>query len=265
MDTDKALGIATFIGVLAGIGGLVYFPHGPRPDADPFKADCEKKRDCTYKVESPKPGTTSTVYAIDGLRFTIPDEFFFDRGRFSPKPAWLGSMIVAHLPDLAPLTLEDRSFEYSSDSPNYSKEITITFKKNPRHPHAVHVQELEDEIVALRHAPRPVPGIPSLQEYAIQGKRSYFRATDNRIRYYDGLPTYFVCYGDSVIFGYDPIANPKKARCNMGMTWPNGFEVDILFSESLLPQWNTILGAAVGLLKSFEDQHRLPSGTLALD
>lgn len=264
MDTDKVLGITTFIGVLAGIGGLVYFPHAPSSVADPFKADCEKTRNCTYQVEGSQPGMTSTVYEIDGLRFTIPDEFSHTR-HFSPKPAWLGTTIVVHLPHLAPLTLEDESFKYSSDSPNYSQELTISFERNPRQPRAVHVQELEDRIVAIRRAPRPVPGIPSLQEYATQGKRSYFRATDNRIRYYDGLPTYFVCYGDSVIFGYDPIANPKKARCNMGMTWPNGFQVDIFFNESMLPQWNTILGTAVGLLRRFEDQHRLPSGTLALD
>lgn len=263
MDTDKVLGIATFIGVLAGIGGLVYFPHAPTLEADPFKDHCEKMRDCTYQVEGPQPGTTSTVYEIDGLRFTVPDAFFSSH-HFSPEPATYGTRISVWLPDLAPLSHEERR-SHLENLPKYTRLLDISFEKNSRQPHAVHIDEIENKIVSLRRPPQPVPGIPSLQEYASPGKKSYFRARDSRVRYYDGLPVYFVCHGDSVILGYDPIANVKKAHCTMGMTWPNGFEVDISFNESLLPQWNTILGTAVGLLRSFEDQHRLPSGTLALD
>lgn len=274
MDTGKTLTYIAFSGIL--VCGLTYYypPTSSSVSGQPdpgttrhyaeLKANCEKAHNCTYQVAGAQRGTTSTVYEIDGLRFTIPDAFFAGEN-FSPKPATFGTIISVWLPHFAPLTLEERLSKTPRDSSKNSQKLSIRFHKNSRQPRAVHVQELEDKIIHLRQPPQPVPGIPSLQEYALPAKKSYFRAKDQNIRYYDGLPVYFVCLGDPVIFGYDPIANSKNARCIMGMTWPNGFEVDIYFDESLLPQWNTILGRATGFLKNLEDQNRLPSGTLALD
>lgn len=275
MNIDKTLICVTVVGVVAAISSFAYYSsHAPARDPrepDPemasvrasLKAFCEKEHNCTYQVEGPQPGTTSTVYEIDGLRFSVPDALF-PGDPFSPQSAKYGTRISVWLPDLTPLSYEERR-SHLENSPKYIRQLDISFEKNSRQPHAVQIQELENKIIALRQAPKPVPGIPSLQEYASPGKKSYFRGRDIRIRYYDGLPVYFVCHGDSVILGYDPIANVQKAVCNMGMTWPNGFEVNISFNESRLPEWNTILGTATGFLKSLEDQHRLPVGTLALD
>lgn len=276
MDTDKSPRSAVSRLFLASLCGLVsLYSHTsvassntvePKQSigVEALQAVCERRHNCTYQVEGDRPGTTSTVYELSGLKLVVPDEFFAD-WMLHAKPATIGSVLGVWLPDLTPVTLEQRRQGAMKDIQKKRNALTVIFYDSERRLRAVSAQALEDDMVSRRSAPQPVPSIPGLQEYALEGSPSYFRATDLNIRYPDGLPVYFGCHGEPVIFGYDPVLNVKGAECVMKMMWPNGFVVELRFDQSQLPNWQTVLQQGTEYLKRFEVNHRLPSGTLALD
>ncbi|WEK30411.1 MAG: hypothetical protein P0Y58_26555 [Candidatus Pseudomonas phytovorans] len=270
VNTDKPLYLKASSAVLASLCGLVLLYPGVssaqgQPDKqNPFSIICEKENNCTYQIKGARPGTTSWVYELAGLKLAIPDDFVpeFVSG---PAPAPGGRVFAVWFPDFTPATSEQRKQGLLSDDQKGRDIVLFEFYQNDPNVRPVRVEELEQDMVSRRSAPQPVSAIPSLQEYAVPGKPSFFRSTDLGIRYPDGLPVYFGCLGDPIAFGYDPVVNAKNKKCIMQMTWPNGFILKLHFDQSQLPQWRTILEKGTEYFKTLEANHRLPSGTLALD
>lgn len=270
VNTEKSLYLKAGNAVLASLCGLASLYPGissaqEQPaKQDPFRIMCEKENNCTYQIKGPRPGVTSWVYELAGLKVAIPDDFVpeFVSG---PAPASGGRVFAVWLPDFTPVTSEQRKQGLLAKDQKGRDTVRFEFYQNDPNARPAYVKELEQYMIRSRSAPQPVFAIPSLQEYAAPGKSSVFRPTDPDIRYADGLPVYFACVGDPVAFGYDPLVNAKNQQCIMPMTWPNGFILKLIFDQSQLPQWRTILEKGTEYFKSLEADHRLPSGTLALD
>ncbi|NIE74141.1 hypothetical protein F3J45_06760 [Pantoea sp. Ap-967] len=270
VNTDKPLHFKAGNAALAGLFGLVsLYPGNSSAQEQPAKQDffrvmCEKENNCTYQIKGPRPGATSWVYELAGLKVAIPDDFVpeFVTG---PLPASGGRVFAVWFPGFTPATPEQRKQGVLSNDQKGRDIVLFEFYQNDPNVRPVRVEELEQDMVRRRSAPQPVSAIPSLQEYAVPGKPSYFRSTDLGIRYPDGLPVYFGCQGDPIAFGYDPVVNAKNQQCIMQMTWPNGFILKLHFDQSQLPQWRAILEKSTEYFKTLEADHRLPSGTLALD
>lgn len=234
---NLCLALAVLLSVLMGASEIYTFtrnlnrpPRLPQPSIyERFEARCRAAGNCTYQVPGKLPGTLATVFTIDGFHFEIPQAYL--GATFHPQPATDGARMSLWLPSMEPLSEEERH-QRPDGADKWRQHLAITFKLNPKTPHPVTSQTLEQKIISSRSAPQSIPGIPSLQEYVRKEKMSFYRGTDNRIRYANGLPTFFFCFGDAMAYGY-ALSSKPNLRCVMSMTWPSGggFEVDINFDR----------------------------------
>ena len=222
---------------------------------------------CTKEIKDVNnPDITLIEFFIADLHFQIPKQYISFPTSQRVKPSRLGTSLRVKFPPF--ILLEYVDWHTNNNS---SEQVSIRFSMHKNTPVAVTAEKLEKIIIKRHGAPTKLKNIPSLQEYpsGYMGRKPHYRTTDNSMRFADGLPTYMYCTSTSITTGNNitPTNNvsERTSMCTIEMTWPNGFLVNVSFNKKYLDQWKEIHDKSIQLLKSFEVNHQLPIGTLALD
>lgn len=236
-------------------------PYDDEKRKQVFTEKCNRKLiACTYEEKSPDQKISYLIIPIDELEYRIPSDLILGSREIIPEPLTYARTLHLTWPNLTGV----RSSNTNKDSLTNNK-IMVSIRKNNEIPNSIEVSKLESIVRARHGKPMVLNSIPTLQEYPSKNSFPHYRPIDNGVRLADGMPAYFHCGGGALSLGYnidhaDPIPN-----CKIELTWPQGIEVDIMFSRKHLAQWRKIHDQVITLLTSFEVNGRRPIGTLAID
>ena len=128
----------------------------------------------------------------------------------------------------------------------------------------VHITEQElERVIVSRVAPRvSLSAYPDILEYPHR-RRSFYRAVDKAQRWADGMPSYFTCGGKPLSEGWDGTDEMSRfATCQIQLTWPDSFLMDIEFQKRYLSDWRRIHDSAISLVARFGPIEHLPISPL---
>ncbi len=150
---------------------------------------------------------------------------------------------------------------------NRSNENIIDIKMEARNetPHSASMEQLEREISGRHGKPILLSQHSDLQEYPNKNYFPFYRARDPSIVWADGLPAYFYCGGSAISLQNNGEPVVQRGRCAIQLTWPDSFNVDIVFDRSHLVEWRKVHDLSMALLNSMETDKNIARGTLLKD
>lgn len=187
--------------------------------------------------------------SIKNRQFLIPNEYTYLPVESERKD---GMWIRFRWPSLNPVSSENPRSEW----------IQVLLIARRDSPAAVTKDYLERVIVALHEKPKQLRDYPDVQEYPSNNTRPHFRSTDPSHTWADGLPSYFYCAGDAISLGDEPRDAGEFTTCEIQLTWPDSFLVDIKFNKRHFRDWRAIHDKVMLRLREFQLHPTNEAGTL---
>jgi hypothetical protein len=136
--------------------------------------------------------------------------------------------------------------------------LEIRIRDHRQNPVPISADELEAVIIKRYGSPRKIEAISNFQEYGENPREAAYREINGFARFADGMPAYIFCGGKKLV--ESPMVLP--GGCMAQLTWPNGFEIDLLFNRADLPQWKKLHDSSIALVQSFIVEGAFPKETL---
>lgn len=188
---------------------------------------------------------------IGNRKFIIPNKYIYPYGVKNERQNSMG--LRASWPTMIAET---------GEWVNRVDTINIELEARKDIPRSASLAELDLMIRGHHGEPVLLAQYSDLQEYPNRNLFPFYRAKDASTVWADGLPAYFYCGGSAISLqtNGDPVVN--SGRCNIQLTWPDSFNVNIDFDRSHLSEWRKIHDLSMKLLSSMELDKSLNHGTL---
>lgn len=226
-------------------------------------------------VVHPCPSDCTVVNATSiktikgGITFEFPKPYLkhFDQSHWDPKPNDFETRLNVRWPSMSAFTMDEIDALFKEwDKTGRSQEtggflgdlLEIRIRGHRQKPVPISAAELEAVIVTRYGTPRTIKAISNFQEYGENPRELAYRQISGSARFADGMPAYIFCGGKKLVTS--PVV--LSGGCVAQLTWPNGFEIDILFNRIDLPQWQQLHDSSMALVQSFIVEGALPKETL---